>query len=445
MDETLSLDRKKLNRWLNVRKITLEKINTDLQQLVNHKIDLSNTSDLSERTINLIANYLKVNPEKILKEKKIPPFIFKTKKEILKSGRKIIKDKIHFYNYYTLPTPHGYVAPVLLDILCPKKKLPKLNNGHLEPAITISMGPHDIYARFDEKKNKDTFVKFRINKNKKNNWVIGSSYFEPSFCKHTYSQAEDGVGRIISYTTKSYIEDLSDGKLCDQSYYNFVKSIDNIFPNRALLKLELSNKGYSENFISKKTKISKNNIKNFFQGIKGNFDFKYIKKICDVIGSDYRLFLDKSFKEDSVGKLYFDYKDSIKTIRKYKSYTIASIASSKRYPDLSGFFMKIKNKKKNVLDLMDSKCSHYYVTGGKISFFIKLDKEIKKINASEDDCFWVSSFLNHGFSGDGSVIKISDGQNINYLEKEDVSNTYKVKDVLKRAKNDMNNWGYDKK
>ena len=118
MDETLSLDRKKLNRWLNVRKITLEKINTDLQQLVNHKIDLSNTSDLSERTINLIANYLKVNPEKILKEKKIPPFIFKTKKEILKSGRKIIKDKIHFYNYYTLPTPHGYVAPVLLDILC---------------------------------------------------------------------------------------------------------------------------------------------------------------------------------------------------------------------------------------------------------------------------------------------------------------------------------------
>ena len=47
--------------------------------------------------------------------------------------------------------------------MCPKNKLPKLNNGHLEPAITISMGPGDIYARFDEKLKKDTWKKFKIN------------------------------------------------------------------------------------------------------------------------------------------------------------------------------------------------------------------------------------------------------------------------------------------
>ena len=51
--------------------------------------------------------------------------------------------------------------------MCPKNKLPKLNNGHLEPAITISMGPNDIYARFSEKLNKDTWIKFKINKDKK--------------------------------------------------------------------------------------------------------------------------------------------------------------------------------------------------------------------------------------------------------------------------------------
>ena len=45
----------------------------------------------------------------------------------------------------------GYVAPVLIDILCPKNKLPKLNNGHLESAITLSLGPNDIYARFGKK------------------------------------------------------------------------------------------------------------------------------------------------------------------------------------------------------------------------------------------------------------------------------------------------------
>ena len=41
-------------------------------------------------------------------------------------------------------------------------------------------------------------------------------------------------------------------------------------------------------------------------------------KLCSLINSDPSLFTDRNHKEDSVGKLYFDYKDSIKTIRKFK-------------------------------------------------------------------------------------------------------------------------------
>ena len=40
-----------------------------------------------------------------------------------------------------------------------------------EPAITISMGPNDIYARFAEKINKESWIKFEINKDK-TNWVV---------------------------------------------------------------------------------------------------------------------------------------------------------------------------------------------------------------------------------------------------------------------------------
>ena len=56
-----------------------------------------------------------------------------------------------FYNYYSLPIPEGFVGPVILDILCPKNKLPKLNNGHLEQAITINLGNSDIYGRWGKK------------------------------------------------------------------------------------------------------------------------------------------------------------------------------------------------------------------------------------------------------------------------------------------------------
>ena len=86
-----------------------------------------------------------------MKTSQVPDFIFRSKEELEKTKRPITRDKIHFYNYYTLPTPKGYVAPVLIDILCPKEKLPKLNNGHLEPAITVSLGPNDIHARFGKK------------------------------------------------------------------------------------------------------------------------------------------------------------------------------------------------------------------------------------------------------------------------------------------------------
>ena len=61
---------------------------------------------------------------------------------------------------------------------------------------------------FAEKLNKTTWVKFKVNNDKKTNWVVGSSYFEPSFCRHTYSRATDGLGRILSYTTRSNLENL---------------------------------------------------------------------------------------------------------------------------------------------------------------------------------------------------------------------------------------------
>ena len=56
----------------------------------------------------------------------------------------------------------------------------------------------------------------------KQNWIVGSSYFEPSLCKHSYSRTTDKLGRIISYTTRSNIEELLNDKLNDNSYKNLL-------------------------------------------------------------------------------------------------------------------------------------------------------------------------------------------------------------------------------
>ena len=261
---------------------------------------------------------------------------------------------------------------------------------------------------------------------------------------HTYSRATEGPGKILSYTTRSYIENLFGSKLNENSFNVLKEKLNVERPNRTFLYQDIFNKGYDLDYISKKTKINKKKLENYFKNNKKKLSFAEISKICSLIDSNPADYLDKKFKQDSVGKHYFDYKDSIKTIRKFKSYKVASIASSARAPDLTGYFLKVQNKtKKNITDIIDNNCSHYLVTKGSLNFFAIENNKIKKLKISEGDSLWLASYTKHGFSGDGALIKISDGQNFNYLEKIDLTNNYNLKMTLARGRKDKINWGYD--
>lgn len=442
----MQVDKFKLIHWLNVRKTTFEVLNQLLGNKINYKISRDNLDKIEDSyLLNLIAEKLNIPVEKILKEEDVPVYIHHSKETIDKTKREIVRDGIHFYNYYTLPSPHGYVAPVLIDILCPKKRLPKLNNGHLESAITLSLGPNDIYARFDKKINKNTFCKFKVNKDPKTSWVIGDNYFEPSYCLHTYSRATNGPGRILSYTTQSYLENFFGKKINDNTFDNFYKSSSKFKDlTRFFLKQSLDDKGFELDYISKRTKINLKELKKYFFSSKKNLKINQIKKICDIADLDFRLFAQRKHKEDIVGKNYYSYKHSLKTIRSFKSYKIASISSSTRFPDLFGYYIKVDSKKLKVTaDLYDSCCSHYLVTNGNLTLNVKKNEKIEKIFLKEGDAVWISSFTYHGFAGTGSLAKISDGQNFNYLEKVDLMNLYNPKKTLKRARKDKVNWGYD--
>jgi len=443
-NETKVVDKFRLIHWLNIRKTTVEILNELLANKINQKISFHDFDGLNLYAAEKIAEVLSIPVSNILKTPEVPSILYSSKEDLNKTKRPIKRDGIHFYNYYTLPSPNGYVAPVLIDILCPKEKLPKLNNGHLESAITLSLGPNDIYARFGKKINKTNWCKFKVNKDPKTNWVVGDNYFEPSYCLHTYSRATDGPGRILSYTTTSHIEDLFTKKLNEESFKNFKKlSKKNNFKKNLLFQT-LQDKGYELSYLSKYSKISLKKLEKYFNNT-DNLTKKQYEKICKFADLDPRLFLEIKHKEDGVGKLYMSYNESLKTIRKFKSYTIASIVSSTRFPDLHGYYMKVEknNKNKINLDLLDSACSHYLVTSGKLTFFYKINNKIIKKSCSEGDALWVSAFTNHSFYGHGSLAKISDGQNLNYLEKFDIGNLYNLPFTLKRARKDKVNWGYD--
>ena len=102
----------------------------------------------------------------------------------------------------------------------------------------------------------------------------------------------------------------------------------------------------------------------------------------------------------------------------------------------------MKDLKPN-LDLLETGCSHYLVTKGNVNIYLKENKKIKKIVANEGDAIWISSLVNHCFTGNASLAKISDGQNFNYLEKQDIKRLFDIPFTLRRARKDIVNWGYD--
>ena len=262
----ITLDILKLNHWLNARKITLSFIKKKIKSLYI-KLRNKKNFNVSQKEINFINSYLLIPTEKIVLKKKLPDYILMKKREIDKTKRPIVRDGIHFYNYYSLPVPHGYIGPVILDILCPKNKLPKLNNGHLEQAITINLGNNDIYGRWGKTNNKVNFSKIRFNNTKKNSWIVGDTYVEPTYCPHTYSRASDHNSQILSYTAKSPLEKLVKNLngWSHESYKNFLKKINSKEIRSSILDFYLNNKGVNLKYLSKithyKIKKSKSNIK----------------------------------------------------------------------------------------------------------------------------------------------------------------------------------------
>jgi hypothetical protein len=435
-----SIDIIKLNHCLNAAKFTVNHLSKEKKKLAE-KINKKRNFFATSSEINYLSKKLNISLYDIKLREKLPEYIIHSKKKIQSTKRAIRRDGIHFYNYYSLPSPSGFKSPVILDILCPADKLPKLNNGHLEQAITINLGKGDIYGRWGEKINKNNFKKIKSN-NGKNSWIIGDTYVEPTFLPHTYSLAGKVKSQILSYTAKSQLQKFVDNSNLWplSSYTNFLGSIDKYGQKLSFINIYLDNRGISASYLSKKIKVKLDHLNKFLSNKnreKVN-NIKILKKVCSYLNIDYEIFLKKDFKEDAVGKTYLGYKESIKSIRQYKSYKVASMASSLRYPDLHGLFIKV-SKEKKVFDLFDYASTHYLVTSG--SMLLNINNSQLKIK--EGDAIWMAPYCLHGFSGKGSLVKITNGECIDYLDIFEISKIYKPEATLRRVYQDLNNWGHE--
>ena len=103
--ETKIVDKFRLIHWLNIRKTTIDVLNDLLSNKINRKLSFDDFEDLGMYTATTIADVLSIQVSDILKNPETPSFIYSSKKDLENTKRPIKRDGIHFYNYYTLPSP----------------------------------------------------------------------------------------------------------------------------------------------------------------------------------------------------------------------------------------------------------------------------------------------------------------------------------------------------
>ena len=167
--------------------------------------------------------------------------------------------------------------------------------------------------------------------------------------EHSYSLVNETPSQILSYTAKSQLEKFSENSNIwpDQSYKNMIKSMNRYGNKNIFIKSFLNSRGLDEEYLSKKLKISKREMKYFFRSKRITLKNKSIlKKICKIMNVEPSIFYERKFVGDKAGKTYKSYKDCLKSIRKFKSYLVSSMSASEKYPDLYGIFIKVFKKKK---------------------------------------------------------------------------------------------------
>lgn len=444
------VDSFKVAHWMNVRKLTAEEVAARaridggaLRALLEH-----GQTPLPDGVGTRLSEVLKIDPTQIAPSATSELAAITLQPEELRATRRPIqRDGIHFYNYYSMAGPPGRVAPVILDILCPADRLPALNNGHLEPAITINIGPGDIYGRWGNELTSSTWQALGANHDRVDAWITGDSYVEPSYCPHSYSLASDKSARIISYTSASNLAPLFDevNDWTEHAFDSMLADLRDGCPGD-LLRCALARRGFEAASAAAAIAMDPTPIERFLDGDVAALSLDELRMLGDTLGFDYRSLLTPPRRHDEVGKTCCSIEDSRATVRRFRSYTVASMASAPHLPDLVGSYMRIDKpaEPSAELDLCESGESHYMVVQGDLTLIWRdTDGTLAQVTLTADGTAWTAPYVAHAWRGCGALIRMGSGRHLSYLDQLELSNTFDAASTLRRGRRDALGWGYD--
>ncbi|WP_280431094.1 histidine kinase, partial [Nocardia brasiliensis] len=330
------VDNYKVVHWLNIRKVTTGQIAGTLG--IDHAelaklLAVSGDCEWPDDIVAIMTRTLQITPEHLAASgRRDLTVLVRTARELRDTRRPIQRDGIHFYNYYTMAAPPGAVAPVVLDILCPANRLPALNNGHLEPAITINLGPGDIHGRWGTELDESTWQVIVANTDT-DSWIAGDSYVEPSYCPHTYSLAGPEPARIVSYTGRSplagLLEEVNDWS--DPAARELLAWLDGGVHPQQVARLLFARRGHTVESAGVTVGLTPDALVAAID----DGTLAVLRELGTTLGFDYRLLIRPAARHDAVGKTFKDIAECRKEARDFRGYTVTSLAAAPHLPDLT--------------------------------------------------------------------------------------------------------------
>ncbi|MGC4804615.1 histidine kinase [Micromonospora sp. DT233] len=438
----MPVDPFKLNHWINARKLTPALLARNAAVPLADVQAMLDGRPAADEIVASVTAALRVSAAQLETSGTAGLTVqWQSADELYASRRPIQRDGIHFYNYYTMAAPHGRVAPVILDILCPADRLPALNKGHLEPAITVNLGPGDIHGRWGTELNPDTWQTIAANTGA-DSWITGESYVEPSYCPHTYSLAGAEPARIVSYTGHANLGALIDdlNLWADPAFDRFTKLIESGLPPAAMAGLLLGARGYDEASAAAAIGVSEADLAAALADPTGNPGL--LRELGAALGLDYRLLLPPARRHDPVGKTYRSLAETRASARDFLGYRVASTASAPHLPDLVGLFVQVSGDSGG--EMAEPAETHYLIVDGELTLeWTDQDGYSRTATSGPDGSAWVAPFVAHRWSGQGAVLKLSSGMHVGLVDLVELSNTYDPATTIGRARRDLHGWGYD--
>ncbi|WP_033213687.1 hypothetical protein [Kitasatospora phosalacinea] len=442
----MRIDPFKLAHWMNARKYTPAQT-AELAGLPADTLRglLERQETGGEAELAAVAAALRLDPGQLAATGARDLAVVHQSAEAMHATRRPIqRDGIHFYNYYGLAAPEGRVAPVVLDILCPPERIPALNNGHLEPAITVNLGPGDINGRWGAELGPDTWQVLRANTGP-DRWITGDSYVEPSYCPHSYSLAGTRPARIVSYTGESPLA----GLLAEAddwpaaAFERAVREVDGLAPG-PLLDLLLTRRLHTRATAARAAGLTERRLAEAVEEPDSPQAPAVLRMLGRALGFDYRVLLPPERRLDPVGKTWATLDQARRGIRRFGPYTVASMACAPHLPDLTGAFLRIDHEADAPgAELADHGQSHYLVLEGELNLSWDEPGGPRSVKCATDDSVWVGPFTAHRWSGRGSVLKFGSGTHPGSQDWLELGNTHEPSATLRRSRHDLAGWGYE--